>query len=1090
MDYFLFLALLSAIIIDQSTGKCYHNFELGHGNVTYHADGLLFQCDPGYTLMGRPMFSCNPDGRIQGKKPFCAKKGCKDRRGHPYIRSNSLSSDIYCPSGYVAAGNTIAYCDGKNWSNQLGHCRRINTSDYSCDFEADECGWSEYPSSAVWERVSTLTYFHYDNTGPFNMTGYYMRMATVGNYLEANSLISPIYPKNVTVDAVCFRFKYFMFGRGVGSLGVSVKPVSMAIDDLKETVSLVGSNLAEWQEKGVNIDKVNEDFQIVITAKNLGKPFGDIGIDDVGLVKGVCKTGPPPSVPQTTRLPPKIYSTTRPGIPRPSIPPTTRPPPQIYSTTRPEIPPTTRSTPQISSTQRPETTQTNPAATYPPQTTTKSTVTPITNKISSNTASTTPTGNNTTDTLKPDNLTIHTTPKCNCTTNITNNNTTNKTISNHTTSKPEESGITNPTNRSNIARTAEPITEQPPPSATRPSIPPTTRPPLKIYSTTRPEIPPTTRPPPQISSTVRPETTQTNPAATSPPPTTITPITNNSSNNTTRNTPTTNNSTNTFNANTNQTIHTTNNNTNTTPTSNNTTDTLKPDNLTIHTTPKCNCTTNNTNNNTTNKTIQPETPPTTRPPPQISSTVRPETTQTNPAATYPAPITTKSTVTPITNKISSNTASTTPTGNNTTDTLKPDNLTIHTTPKCNCTTNITNNNTTNKTISNHTTSKPEESGITNPTNRSNIARTAEPITEQPPPSAIRPSIPPTTRPPPQISSTVRPETTQTNPAATSPPPTTITPITNNSSNNTTRNTPTTNNSTNTFNANTNQTIHTTNNNTNTAPTGNNTTDTLKPDNLTIHTTPKCNCTTNSINNNTTNKTIQPETPPTTRPPPQISSTVRPETTQTNPQLQQQRTSITNNTNHLPKSTQPPAPTSNNTTNTLKPDNLTIHTTPKCNCTTNNITNNTTNETVTNHTTSKPQESGITNPTNSSRIAGTAEPITEQPPPSALHQKANIECRDYKVPVTSQRITRIDEMLEDFQVIFTATNASSRFGDIAIDDVKLVTSEECKETRQTTTLTEPSETPVIPMSNEEEMMNCKDHCGQTSISGSYLNKGCG
>lgn len=37
------------------------------------------------------------------------------------------------------------------------------------------------------------------------------------------------------------------------------------------------------------------------------------------------------------------------------------------------------------------------------------------------------------------------------------------------------------------------------------------------------------------------------------------------------------------------------------------------------------------------------------------------------------------------------------------------------------------------------------------------------------------------------------------------------------------------------------------------------------------------------------------------------------------------------------------------------------------------------------------------------------------------------------------------MEEDFQLIFTVTDAESRFGDIAIDDVKfMMTKEECKE----------------------------------------------
>jgi len=53
---------------------------------------------------------------------------------------------------------------------------------------------------------------------------------------------------------------------------------------------------------------------------------------------------------------------------------------------------------------------------------------------------------------------------------------------------------------------------------------------------------------------------------------------------------------------------------------------------------------------------------------------------------------------------------------------------------------------------------------------------------------------------------------------------------------------------------------------------------------------------------------------------------------------------------------------------------------------------------------------------------------------------------------------------DFQVIFTASNGMSRFGDIVIDDVKLMTGEECEDIVQTTN--EPSSTQVTPLTNVE------------------------
>lgn len=55
-----------------------------------------------------------------------------------------------------------------------------------------------------------------------------MRMETQMGAYGSYHLLSPIYPRSLTLKtACCFRFHYFMFGAGVDNLVVSVKPVSM-----------------------------------------------------------------------------------------------------------------------------------------------------------------------------------------------------------------------------------------------------------------------------------------------------------------------------------------------------------------------------------------------------------------------------------------------------------------------------------------------------------------------------------------------------------------------------------------------------------------------------------------------------------------------------------------------------------------------------------------------------------------------------------------------------------------------------------------------------------------------------------------------
>lgn len=149
-----------------------------------------------------------------------------------------LKSLIVCHDGYVLVGNRFAYCDGEKWNTQLGSCLLSNhTKDHSCDFESeDQCGWeAETTFRRPWKRVSTVADFHSLRTGPPHdhtfrnqSGGHYMRMETMSGAFGSYHFVSPIYPRALSLKtACCFRFHYFMYGEGVDSLVVSVKPVSM-----------------------------------------------------------------------------------------------------------------------------------------------------------------------------------------------------------------------------------------------------------------------------------------------------------------------------------------------------------------------------------------------------------------------------------------------------------------------------------------------------------------------------------------------------------------------------------------------------------------------------------------------------------------------------------------------------------------------------------------------------------------------------------------------------------------------------------------------------------------------------------------------
>ncbi|XP_037710945.1 MAM and LDL-receptor class A domain-containing protein 2-like [Drosophila subpulchrella] len=289
MAFYWAFVLLLIYSIDHTNGVCIQSLTLDHGKVTYKDNGfsVLFECDPDYILQGNAELPCNEDGRITELKPFCAKSGCKFENG---TITNSLKLEVSCPNADLF-GHSIAYCDGEEWSNELGTCYTQPTPAYSCNFEnMNRCNWMPFPYPSLWNRVSDVTHFHYAETGPYKDSeshGYYMRMLTGrGKFWDRHYLLSPTYPKEFSQHNACFSFSYYMFGRGVDSLEVSVAPDSNPINGTIWKRIIAESQAAKWLTLTIPIPKMEQDFKVVFTGKHARRQFGDIAIDDVKLMSG------------------------------------------------------------------------------------------------------------------------------------------------------------------------------------------------------------------------------------------------------------------------------------------------------------------------------------------------------------------------------------------------------------------------------------------------------------------------------------------------------------------------------------------------------------------------------------------------------------------------------------------------------------------------------------------------------------------------------------------------------------------------------------------------------------------------------------
>lgn len=165
--------------------------------------------------------------------------------GEIEMQDDRLSATVICKENFVVAGNAQAFCDGQKWDRQLGVCRLSNhTLDHACDFETvDLCGWTHTVAlGQQWQRIATASYVGTYRTGPRHdhtlnraYGGHYMLIESGSAMSGAHHLVSPIYARGLSLKTkCCFRFHYFMYGDGVGTLTVLVKPHQLHIDEMWE----------------------------------------------------------------------------------------------------------------------------------------------------------------------------------------------------------------------------------------------------------------------------------------------------------------------------------------------------------------------------------------------------------------------------------------------------------------------------------------------------------------------------------------------------------------------------------------------------------------------------------------------------------------------------------------------------------------------------------------------------------------------------------------------------------------------------------------------------------------------------------------
>ncbi|XP_069046931.1 MAM and LDL-receptor class A domain-containing protein 1 [Lepisosteus oculatus] len=178
-----------------------------------------------------------------------------------------------------------------------------------CDFETNLCGWTniEVVDEGDWIRSRGNT--PNINTGPgidhtTNTTkGYYVYAdSSVGSPGDRIMLVSEIFQP--AVEGSCLSFWYHMYGQNIGNLSLYINNRTLHTNGNK-LGSLIwrksGNQGNNWSEGMVTVDFWEPYWFIFVYEKGLGL-MGDVALDDIQLLLGLCSTSP--SVTAVPTLPP------------------------------------------------------------------------------------------------------------------------------------------------------------------------------------------------------------------------------------------------------------------------------------------------------------------------------------------------------------------------------------------------------------------------------------------------------------------------------------------------------------------------------------------------------------------------------------------------------------------------------------------------------------------------------------------------------------------------------------------------------------------------------------------------------------------
>lgn len=267
---------------------------------------VYFACRSGFEIIGATSAICN-ENTWSTDFPICVAPGCRfleyddNVLDVTYTYRGSLAT-FQCKANYVMEDeDNRVYCNKREWNKPPPVCKKHSVKT-SCNYEDGICGWTQDNGDDFdWEIHSEETPTR--STGPFNDHTY--GNASEGHYIyiEASAprrpgdqarLISPLY--NFKMQAVCFEFWFHMWcpslTKETGSLQIYAISKKQLLSNLAPLMTLTGNYGNSWKRKRIQLEPMQDTFQIILHATRGQNHQNDIAVDDIQLWAGLCDDAP------------------------------------------------------------------------------------------------------------------------------------------------------------------------------------------------------------------------------------------------------------------------------------------------------------------------------------------------------------------------------------------------------------------------------------------------------------------------------------------------------------------------------------------------------------------------------------------------------------------------------------------------------------------------------------------------------------------------------------------------------------------------------------------------------------------------------